>query len=347
MAKNKGMLPSEELGLFCDQVAMVLKAGIPLHDAFESLCKNYAGTPYGENFAQVNRALCEKGVLHEALREAGIFPDYLCGMVQVGEIAGRLDNVMEALALYYAREAAIRQGIKSAVTYPLVLILLMAAVIAVLLISVMPVFSQVYASLGIDLFSNAAAGTGIALGKTVLGIVAALILLLLLLLALMRTSARGQTMRALDRLVPQVAQANRALFASRFASVVSTMLLSGCDLDQAVEMVGQVVSDAAGKNTAQRCANSLRAGNGFYKAVHSEGIYEPIHEKMLAVGAQSGKLDTVMARLATLYEQKADHAIQSLVASIEPVLVVLLCVAIGGILLSVMLPLLSIMAGMV
>ncbi len=347
MAKNKGILPSEELGLFCDQVAMVLKAGIPLHDAFPSLCNNYAGTPYAETFARVNRALCEKGTLNEALKEAGNFPNYLCGMVRVGEISGRLDDIMEALARYYTREAAIRQGIKSAVTYPLVLILLMAAVIAVLLVSVMPVFSQVYASLGANLTENAAAGAGIALGKTILGIVAALILLLLLILALMRTSARGRTMRALARLVPQIAQASRALFASRFASVVSTMLLSGCDLDQAVEMVGQVVSDTAGRGATQRCAASLRTGKRFAEAVHNEGIYEPIHEKMLAVGEQSGKLDAVMARLATLYEQKADHVIQSLVASIEPVLVVLLCVAIGGILLSVMLPLLSIMAGMV
>ena len=347
MAKDKSaLLPSEELGLFCDQVAMVLKAGIPLHDAIPTLCGNYEGTPYAASFAQVSRTLAEKGTLYAALREAGSFPDYLCGMVRVGEVAGRLDDVMAALAIYYDREACIRQGIKSAVTYPLVLILLMAAVIAVLLFSVMPVFSRVYASLGADLASDAATGAGILLGKSMLGIIAVLILLLLSLLMLLRTSARDRVMRMLVHLVPQIARADRALFASRFASVVSTMLLSGCDLDQAVEMAGQV-ANVARRDVVARCAASLQEGKCFSKAVHDAGIYEPLHEKMLAVGEQSGRLDAVTARLASLYEQKADSAIQALVASIEPVLVVLMCIAIGGILLSVMLPLLSIMAGMV
>lgn len=344
MKKTK-TLPSEEIGLFCDQVAMVLKAGIPLHDALETLCESYAGTPYGPCFAQVYERLLATGTLYDAVGDEGMFPAYMRGMVRIGEMTGRLEDVMEALSVYYAREARVRESIRSAVSYPTVLILLMGVVIAVLLVSVMPVFSRVYASLGAEL-GGSGASTGLALGRVVLGVIAVVLLALLGLFFALRTSYRENVLRLLKRCIPSVRRVDDAIFASRFASVISTMLLSGCDLDQAVEMSMQVVSPDR-LPAIRACAQAMAEGRPFPEAVHTAGIFQPIHEKMIAVGQQSGRLDTVMRRLSALYEQEADTAMQTLVSAIEPTLVALLCVAIGGILLSVMLPLLSILSDMV
>lgn len=339
-------LPPQELSLFCDQIAMVLQAGIPLYEALETLRDHYKGTAYGVRYNQIYEELVKNGSLYYALKSVGIFPKYLLGMVRVGEKTGRLDEIMVSLSRYYAREDRICSAIKSAVTYPSILVLMMAAVIAVLVIFVMPVFDQVYESLGADMSSASSAGAGIAIGNTVLIVIAVVIILLFFILIAIRTGARDKTISLIERLFPGVKQINSAIIASRFAAVFATMLKSGCDLNEAMEMSIAIATDKRSQLKLERCAHSLKGSGNFVKAVEDAGMFSPLHEKMIAVGSDSGTLDTVMARLASNYEEIADERIRKMISMIEPVLVALLCVAIGAILLSVILPLLSILSGL-
>ncbi len=345
MSKTKTrLLPPQDLSVFCDQVAMVLKAGIPLHDAMETLCENYRGTSFGARFEKINGLLKKNGALCESLTEAGIFPEYMLGMVRVGESSGRLDEVMTSLSAYYSREARIRSAIRSAVAYPMLLTAMMALVIAVLLISVIPVFERVYASLGMDI-SSSSVGAGIILGRVVLIMIGVLILALVIVMLLLRSSAKDSVTGTLEKLVPAIRNINRATFASRFASVISTMLLSGGDTDEAVEMAQYVVTNSRSREKTALCLSALKDGKSFPEAVEQAGIFDPLYEKMIAIGVRSGSLDTLMGRLAATYDDISARGVRRLISSIEPTLVVLLCVAIGGILLSVMLPLLSLLAG--
>ena len=118
-------LPPEETALFCEQVAMVLKAGIPLSDGMETLAKSYADSRYGARFLSIQTALEQRGSLSDALEDAHIFPQYLCAMVRIGERAGKLDDVMTALANYYQWEADIRISVKNAILYPTVLVMML------------------------------------------------------------------------------------------------------------------------------------------------------------------------------------------------------------------------------
>lgn len=346
MAKRTGALPSEELALFCDQVAMVLLAGVPLGDAMESLAGNYAGTPQGARFAAVSAAVAEHGTLYNAMCDVDLFPPYLTSMVRVGEKAGRLDEVMRGLSLYYRREAQLKASVRSAITYPTVLVLMMAAVIAVLIVSVMPVFTQIFASLGADLGADASASVGMAVGKTVLVVIAVLIALLIIIGILYKTPARTVLMRVLSRVFPPVRKVEDARFASRFSQVMAMMLKSGCDLDEAMDMAVSVPASEERTARLSACRQQMRDGKGFTEAVTASGIYEPLHCKLIATGAQSGKLDSVLESLAEQYSDAADERLSNLVSAIEPTLVALLCVAIGGILLSVMLPLLGVLSTM-
>ncbi len=346
MAKRTGVLPPDELALFCDQLSIVLEAGLPLSDAMATLAENYAGTPNGARFAAVNAALQAHDTLKDALEQVGLFPPYLIGMVHTGEQAGRLDEVLAGLSRYYAREADIRAQIKSAVTYPSVLVLMMAAVIAVLVSSVMPVFARIYASLGTDLAANMTANVGIAAGRTVLIVIAALVALLLAAVILYNTRARGALLRVLGAVLPPLRRTEDALYASRFAEVMGLMLKSGCDLDEAMERTREIPGSDSNRAKAVLCGARMRSGQGFYEAVSAAEIFSPLHNKLIRTGVTAGKLDAVMEKLGQTYAEQAETQLARLVSAIEPTLVALLCVAIGGILLTVMLPLLTVLSSM-
>ena len=190
--KRPRYLPAGEISMFCEQVALILGSGVALHDGIEALCGNYKGTAFGPAFDAIHEAVKRTGSMHEALRETKAFPPYLVRMVYIGEQTGKLDEVMASLSVYYAREESTRRSIQSAVVYPLCLIVMMAIVIVVLISKVLPIFRQVYRSLGTDISSSSSAlmNLGMGLGTAVLIAVGALIVVALVLALLMRTSRR-------------------------------------------------------------------------------------------------------------------------------------------------------------
>lgn len=137
-----GRIPAKETAVFCTQASLLLKAGVPLGEGLKTLTDE--GTPQGKDLLRrIAEKVEETGSLYEGVREAEAFPSYMVQMIRIGERVGKLEEVLEALSRYYEREDKLRGAVRSAVLYPLILVVLMAAVIAVLVASVLPVFSQV------------------------------------------------------------------------------------------------------------------------------------------------------------------------------------------------------------
>lgn len=340
-------MDAEELSILCEQVALILRSGLPLYDGMDALCENYKNTRLSEHFDILNRSVQRTGSLYQGLVDAGIFPSYMEEMAHIGERTGELDTVMTGLAHYYHREAKIRHAISGAITYPMILIAIMSALVAVLVIRVLPIFEDVFRSLGIDTASNPWLSMGVGIGKTVLiaaGIVIALTLLVLLILRL-DTSLRFRN--ALFRLFSPLRRTSNQISASRFASVMAMMLKSGFPLDESLKLVHGVIGDEDVARRVETCRCRMEEGISFPVAVDEMGIFEPLHSRMIHVGFQAGQTDAVMSKLAEIYEDKADDAISQTVAIIEPTLVALMSVIIGSVLLAIMLPLLSLMSGMV
>lgn len=339
-------LAPEELSMFCEQVGMILDAGIPLYDGMESLAKSYDGDQNGARFAGIYRTLLQNGSLSQALREAKIFPPYLIAMTGIGERSGKLDEVMTALSQYYHWEAELRASVKNAVVYPLVLILMLAAVITILVVSVLPVFARVFGGLGLSSASSQAAimRFGMGLGRGVLIVVGVFIVLACVVALRLRTKDRERVLDRLSRVLPFVRNAREKIAAGRFANVLSIMLTSGYDISAAMELAPTVIFDADYRKRIERCAESMRGGETFVSSLIGVKLFDDVHEKMLTFGAAAGRLDTVMEKLAGVYREEADRNILRLVSLIEPTLVTVMTLVIGGILLSVTLPLLSILA---
>ena len=339
-------LPPDETALFCEQVAMVLKAGIPLGDGMETLARSYAGSRYGARFENMREALERRGTFSEALEEAGIFPSYLLAMTRIGERSGKLDEVMASLANYYQWEAQIKSSVKSAILYPSVLVMMLAVVIAILVISVLPVFQRVFDSLGLVAGSPATAAMqiGVGVGKGMLILVGVFAVALVVIGILLRTNRRLSVLALLAKVIPSVRRVNARLSTARYASALSMMLTAGYPVEEAMQLAPSVVTDEKHRRQAEIARQELLSGGSFPQAVEKSGLFDPMHEKMIRFGTAAGKLDAVMQKLSGIYMTEADDAIHNVIAMIEPALVAVLSIVIGGILLSVMLPLLSVLS---
>ncbi len=343
---RKSFLSNEELSVLCEQIALILRAGLPMHDGVEALCENYAGSRYAARFTAMDAAVTETGSLYEGLKAAGVFPGYLMEMARIGERTGELESVMEELSVYYDREAKTRRAIQNAVLYPLLLIGMMAVLIAVLLLQVLPIFEDVFAGLGLTSASSPLMGMAVGIGKGTLIVAGVFILLVLALLLLLRFDASGRVRRLLFRLLSPLGRLNRKLLAGRFASTLSMMMKSGYPLDESLELIEGLFADEDMLRRVRECRAHMAQGVPFPQAVEKIGLFEPLHCRMIGVGFRAGQVDRVMSKLASLYEEETDDQVSHLVSMIEPSLVALMSVIIGAILLAVMLPLLSIMGSM-
>ncbi len=351
MGKNKEenvrrkYLSAEETAIFCRQVSLILEAGIPLYDGMDTLAESVKDSVAKEEFTKISKAVAQSGSLYHAVAKAGFFPEYMVNMINIGEETGKLDDVLKSLALYYERESKVKKALKSAVSYPIVLIGMMTAVVLFLVIRIMPVFTAIFKNLGSDMTTtgknimNAAS----AVGYIILSIIG-VILLIAVVLVVINHLGYGEKIKEKAFLLPGLKKVSTNLSAARFASVLSMMLSSGYSLEKSLELAPTILNDKTAKEQIKKCQELVNEGKNFPDALISIGLFTSLQNRMISVGFKAGQLDIVMDRLAKEYNEEIDDSIEKLVGVIEPTLVAIMSLVIGGVLLSVMLPLANIMS---
>jgi len=300
----------------------------------------------GELLAAIGREVDMGAPLSKALEQSGRFPTYVIGMVEVGEKTGRTEQALHALGRYYEQQAQMNRQIRAALAYPSILLLLMLAVIVVLLSQVLPVFDEVYASMGGRL-------TGIAGGLLVLGnwLDAAMPVLCVLLAAVvalvlafsLSDNFRGKVLGVWRKRFGDKG-VSRKLTDARFAQALAMGLGSGLPLEDAVAMCGTLLRDIPTAATrCQMCASRLAEGGELAESLRESGMLPAAACRLLTLGVRIGNGDTVMEELSRRLSDEANHALESKVARVEPTLVLVTSLLVGAILLSVMLPLMNIM----
>ena len=269
-------------------------------------------------------------------------------MAGIGEQTGQLENVMNDLSEYYAREDRIRASVIGAVTYPLVLGVMLVLIIAIMLWKVLPVFQRVLNSMGAELSASGSAlmKLGSTIGWVVLALVALAVLLVVICAILLKTGARDSVLNMVRRLFPPVRNLSMKLSSSRVASVLSMMLHSGFPTDEAFRLLPSVISDDEAAQKVQSIRRDLDNGAAFADAISNSRLFDGLHDRMIRMGVAAGREDQVMAKIADLYEEQVEDGISRLVAVIEPTLIALLAIVIGAVLLSVMLPMAGILSSM-
>ena len=335
-----------ELSSFCGQVALILGSGISAMEGISIMLEDTSAPEEKEILNHLLSGIQESGSLYTAMEETGIFPSYMLHMVQIGEETGTLDEVMAALQLHYEREDSIRQSIRSAVTYPLVMTGMMILVIIVLLVKVMPIFNQVFVQLGTEMtgFSRVLMHIGTAINRYSILFIILLAVIGGLALYGTRTASGKALFRKIAYRIPYTRSVFEQIAACRFASGMALTLRSGLNPERSMELVSALNDDPFFQTKLDACQKETDQGTDLSQALFSAGIFTGMHARMASIGSKTGTMDQVMEQIASLYQDEIDSRLSHALAILEPTLVIMLSLIVGAILLSVMLPLLGIMS---
>ncbi len=349
-SKKTILLTSEELSSFCDQIALMLESGMTLRDGIDMLAEDEEKTGAKKRiYTQMQEVVGETGSLYIAMKEnEQDWPHYMVEMVGIGEETGRLEDIMRNLSDYYLREGRIRSAASSAISYPLILGIMMVVIIAVLLWKVLPVFRRVLSTLGVD---ESSAGVnlmniGSIAGWVILGIVAVLVLIILVIMLLMKTGKREQVLNFLRNRIPKVRDVSHLLSASRIAGMLGMMLSGGFPIENALDMAANALEDEDSIKKVETIREDMTDGTSFADAMSKSNLFEDFYNRVLKIGAASGHEPQVMVRIAEVYEERVEDELNRLISLIEPVLVMLLSIVIGATLLSMILPMAGVMGSL-
>lgn len=336
----------QELSAFCLQIGLLLEAAVPLDEGLAIMAED-AGC---EDEKQLLLYMAEGAELGDpffkVLEDAGTFPLYVVRMAKLGQQSGTLDQMMKSLSDYYEKEYRLLVNVKNALTYPIMMVVMLLVVLFVLFSKVMPVFDQVYEQLGAKM--SPAARSAIRLGGLFSG--AALIAAAVIALAVFgiwAASRFGHRISLVDKMVNHVKCHSRIALAianRRFTSVLALTLKSGMEFEKGLELAGELVDNGKVAAQIEKCGRTLETGASYYQAMKETGLFSGFYVQMIKVGSRSGRLDAVMEEISEDFEQAADQSMDNMLAQFEPTIVAVLAVSVGLVLLSVMLPLVGVLA---
>lgn len=344
----KKQLSNTELSAFCNQMAMILQSGISSTEGITIMLED-ANNPEEKAILQtIYDTLSATGSFYEALKETQVFPHYALNMIHIGQQSGKLDDVMNTLCTYYEREENIAQAIKSAVTYPFIMIGMMLLIILVLIVKVLPIFGQVFEQLGREMngFSESLLHIGNTIGRYSYVFIGIFALAIVLFFYFTRVEKGKHALSTVSSKLPMTRDLNHKIAAGKFAGGMSLTLSSGLTVEESLSMASQLTDSPILKEKIENCQNLITNGAEFSSALSESNIFSGVYARMVSVGFKTGALDEVLEKIANQYESEIDTKIGNTIAILEPTLVAVLSIIVGMILLSVMLPLMGILSGL-
>ena len=346
-ADKKKQLSNQEMSMFCDQIAMILNAGITPMEGV-SIMLDDSTTEEGKAILKIISDKCNEGEsFYRSVEASGVFPKYALNMIEIGEKAGKLEEVMKSLAFHYKREQNIAEGIKNAVTYPLLIVVMMLAVILVLIVKVLPIFNEVFKQLGTEMtgMSKAMLDFGQVISKYALVFIIFAIIIIVGLFVLAKTEQGKSKLEGLASQFFATRALHDKIASGRFASGLAITLSAGLDIDESLDMVKTLVDNDAMSLKIENAKEKMTEGLSLADSLCQAGIFSSMYSRMITIGYRTGAIDKVLEKIADGYEQEIDDRITNAISILEPTLVIILSVIVCMILLSVMLPLMAIMTG--
>lgn len=335
-------IQEKDITLFTRQLATMMKAGVPLLQSFDIVAKGN-DNPSVSKLIQDIRADVETGTsLNQAFRKFPLYFDPLfCNLVAAGEQAGILEDLLTRLAVYKEKTLAIKSKIKSAMFYPVSILAVAFIVTAVIMIWVVPAFKDVFKSFGADL--PAPTLMVIAISDFFVAnwyfIFGGLFGALYLFFQSWRRSVKMQ--RTMDRLllkVPVFGPVIRKATIARWTRTLSTMFAAGVPLVESLDSVGGASGNAVYMDATKSIQTEVATGTSLTVAMQNADVFPNMVTQMVAIGEESGSLDSMLGKVADFYEAEVDDAVASLSSLMEPLIMVILGVLIGGLVVAMYLP---------
>ncbi len=337
----------EEKYAFTTQMAMILDAGFDMMEGVEMIAQESENMHIQSVCQDMLHYFKEDSRLSYAVLKSDAFDHYMIHLLEVGEMSGHLDEAMLSLSQYYERMNDMSRQLQQALTYPIVLLLMMFVVIGVIVFKVLPIFENVLKSLGSDLSQYAYTFMRCGQIFSFIGFCILLCVLLLMIAFYVYAKITHTSLLTLfiDK-VPLMKKLSQALSRAQMTYALSMFMSSGYELENAVEYTIPLVQEKTLQNQLKNCLQDMRNQISFLDAIAKYHIYQGMKLNMLQVGEKTGRIDQVLSKLAMTYQDEVNASITHFLNVVEPAIVTFLSVIVGIVLLSVMLPIVSILSSL-
>ncbi|MCB5190350.1 type II secretion system F family protein [Methylobacillus arboreus] len=340
--KSGGKISDKDVTLFTRQLATMMKAGVPLLQAFDIVGKGHSNAAVSKLLGDIKADVETGSSLSQAFRKYPLYFDNLfCNLVGAGEQAGILDSLLDRLASYKEKILAIKGKIKSALFYPISIIVVAFVITAVIMIFVIPAFKELFSSFGADLpaptvMVMAISDFFVEYWWAIFGSIGGGLWFFFY------TWKRSEKMQStMDRLLlklPIFGEVIRKATIARFSRTLSTMFAAGVPLVEALDSVAGASGNRVYYDATKKVQSEISTGASLTVAMQNTEVFPNMVLQMVAIGEESGALDSMLSKVADFYEAEVDDAVEGLSSLMEPIIMVVLGVLIGGLVIAMYLP---------
>ncbi len=331
-----------DIALFARQMATMMKAGVPLLQSFDIIAEGVDNPNMRKLVDDIKQHVASGNSFAAALRtRPEYFDDLFCNLVDAGEQAGALENLLDRVATYKEKTEALKAKIKKAMNYPIAVVVVAIIVSAILLIKVVPQFESVFAGFGAELPAFTQFVIGISQGLQTWWFVI-LVIMFGSVFALTEAKKRSEKFRNwIDRMALKAPIVGDIIYKSsvaRYARTLATTFAAGVPLVEALDSVAGATGNIVFKDAVLKIKQDVTSGMQLNFSMRSTGVFPSMAIQMTAIGEESGALDMMLDKVASYYEAEVDNAVDGLTALMEPLIMSVLGVLVGGLIIAMYLP---------
>jgi type IV pilus assembly protein PilC len=347
--KKGASAPSKNLAIFTRQFSVMIDAGLPLVQCLDILGKQEPHKGFSDVILQVRSDVESGAALADAMKKhPRAFDALYSNMIAAGEAGGILDTILKRLAVYIEKNVKLQGQVKSAMIYPVAVIIIAAVVVAAILWKVIPTFAQLFAGLGAELplptrvviiLSNNLVSYGplilIGLGAAGYG-----------LKSYYATAGGRYTIDAIVLKLPILGMIMRKIAVARFCRTLSTLLSSGVPILDGLDITARTAGNAVIEEAIQKTRTSIERGETVSGPLRETNVFPSMVVQMINVGETTGALDAMLSKIADFYEEEVDTAVAGLLTLMEPIMIAVLGGVVGGIVIAMYMPIFDLISKM-
>lgn len=337
-----GKIKPMDIALFTRQLATMTRAGVPLLNAFDITADGLEKPALKELIGKIKNDVAGGSNLADSLRKHPLYFDELyCNLVESGEQAGALETLLDRIATYKEKSEALKAKIKKAMNYPVAVVIVAFIVTGILLIKVVPQFEEVFASFGAELpaFTQMVINLSRFIQASWFYILGMIVATLFMFRQILHRSEPARNLR--DRLLIRLPVIGNILDKSavaRFARTLSTTFAAGVPLVDALDSVAGAAGNVVYREAAFKVKDDISTGQQLQFSMRSTGVFPAMAVQMVAIGEESGALDEMLDKVAGYYEEEVDNMVDGLTSLMEPLIMSVLGVLVGGLIIAMYLP---------
>ncbi|HEU4523289.1 MAG TPA: type II secretion system F family protein [Thermoanaerobaculia bacterium] len=344
LPKFGGKVPPQLIAIFTRQFSVMIDAGLPLVQCLEILGSQQEHKNFKRSLIQIRQDVESGSSLADAMRKhPKTFNDLFTNMVAAGEAGGILDTILQRLAAYIEKSVKLNSQVKSAMIYPVAVISIAVIVVAIILWKVIPVFASLFAGLGAELPMPTVIVIAIShfIGDWWWAMIIGGVLITFFLKRYHETYKGKRVLDGLLLKAPVFGILLRKIAVARFCRTLSTLTSSGVPILDGLQITAKTAGNSVVEDAIMATRKSVEEGKTISEPLGDTDVFPSMVIQMIAVGEQTGALDTMLSKIADFYEDEVDVAVAGLMKLLEPILIAFLGVAIGGIVIAMYMPMFS------